>query len=114
MSTWMCAPRSRGSLASKYWQSGYHLPLLLTVEKRSPQGHSTSLLTRMSHVSFWPTRHLRQTASQDYFDMSHAAEIRHNVIMIEKTIGMTNRYLQLTTVMAAKERANAHAMPRMS
>jgi hypothetical protein len=29
-------------------------------------------------------------------------------------MGMIKRYLQLTTVMAAKERANAHAVPRMS
>jgi hypothetical protein len=28
-------------------------------------------------------------------------------------MGRINRYLQLTTVMAAKQRANAHAVPRM-
>jgi len=44
---------------------------------------------------------------------SHAAAVKHDVIAIEKTMGKTNRYLQLTTVMAAKHRANAHAVPRM-
>src|SRR5438552_3068547 len=29
-------------------------------------------------------------------------------------MGKTKRYFQLTTVMAAKQRANAHAVPRMS
>jgi hypothetical protein len=29
-------------------------------------------------------------------------------------MGMIKRYLQLTTVIAAKETANAHAVPRMS
>src|ERR1700722_5640359 len=45
---------------------------------------------------------------------SHAAAIKHTVITIEKTIGRIKRYLQLTTVMAAKQKANAHAVPRMS
>ena len=45
---------------------------------------------------------------------SHAAALKHNVITIEKAMGMIKRYLQLTTVMAAKQRANAHAVPRMS
>ena len=45
---------------------------------------------------------------------SHAAADKHNVIKIEKTIGNTKRYLQLTTVMAARQRANAHAAPRIS
>src|SRR5579864_5420978 len=52
-------------------------------------------------------------ASKTYFDESHAAEIKHIVITIEKTIGRIKRYRQLTTVIAAKERANAHAVPRM-
>jgi hypothetical protein len=45
---------------------------------------------------------------------SQAAAIKHTVITIEKTIGRIKRYLQLTTVMAAKQAANAHAVPRMS
>jgi len=45
---------------------------------------------------------------------SHAAAAKHKVITIEKTMGMIKRYLQLTNVMAAKQRANAHAVPRMS
>ena len=44
---------------------------------------------------------------------SHAAAIKHTVIPIEKTIGSIKRYLQLTTVMAAKQAENAHAVPRM-
>src|ERR1700676_4041537 len=45
---------------------------------------------------------------------SHAAAVKHNVITIEKAMGRINRYLQLTTVIAAKQRANAHAVPRRS
>jgi hypothetical protein len=45
---------------------------------------------------------------------SHAAAIKHAVITIEKTIGRIKRYVQLTSVMAAKQTANAHAVPRMS
>ncbi|HLY98117.1 MAG TPA: hypothetical protein VKT33_03525 [Candidatus Angelobacter sp.] len=41
-------------------------------------------------------------------------QVKQNVITIEKTMGRMKRYLQLTTVMAAKQRANAHAVPRMS
>jgi hypothetical protein len=48
------------------------------------------------------------------FAENHAAALKHNVISIEKAIGRIKRYLQLTTVMAAKQRANAHAVPRMS
>ncbi len=44
---------------------------------------------------------------------SHAAAVKHNVIAIEKAMGMIKRYLQLTTVMAAKHRANAHRVPRI-
>ena len=47
-------------------------------------------------------------------DESHAAAVKHTVIAIEKTIGRRKRYLQLTAVMAAKQRANAQAAPRMS
>ena len=45
---------------------------------------------------------------------SHAAAIKQTVITAEKTIGRIKRYLQLTTVMAAKQAANAHVVPRMS
>jgi hypothetical protein len=44
---------------------------------------------------------------------SHAAAVKHKVITSEKAMGMIKRYLQLTTVMAAKHRANAHAVPRI-
>ena len=50
----------------------------------------------------------------NYLAESHAAAVKHNVIKTEKAMGMIKRYLQLTIVMAAKERANAHAVPRMS
>ena len=48
------------------------------------------------------------------FAESHAAAVKHNVIKIEKVMGRIKRYLQLTIVIAAKQRANAHAVPRMS
>ena len=48
------------------------------------------------------------------FAESHAAAVKHTVITIEKTKGRIKRYLQLTTVMTAKQRANAHAVPRIS
>jgi hypothetical protein len=34
--------------------------------------------------------------------------------MIEKAMGRIKRYLQLTTVMAAKQRANAQVVPRIA
>jgi len=43
---------------------------------------------------------------------SHAAAVKHNVITIEKAMGKIKKYLQLKAVMAAKQTANAHAMPR--
>lgn len=48
------------------------------------------------------------------FAESHAAAAKQSVITIENAMGKMKRYLQLTTVMAAKQRANAHAVPRMS
>ena len=48
------------------------------------------------------------------FAESHAAPVKHNVITIEKAMGRINRYLQLTTVMAAKQRAKAHNVTRMT
>jgi hypothetical protein len=44
---------------------------------------------------------------------NHAAAIKQTVISIEKTIGRTKRYLQLTSMMAAKQTANAHAVLRI-
>jgi hypothetical protein len=48
------------------------------------------------------------------FAESHAAAVKHTVITIEKAIGRIKRYLQLTTVMAAKQRARAHTVTRMA
>src|SRR5450432_1137434 len=48
------------------------------------------------------------------FAESHAPAVKHTVITIEKTIGRIKRYLQLTTVMAAKQRARAHTATRMT
>jgi hypothetical protein len=45
---------------------------------------------------------------------SHAAAVKTNVVTIEKTIGIIKKYFQLKKVMAAKQRANVHAVPRMS
>src|SRR5437660_12426761 len=51
-------------------------------------------------------------ARRNYLDESQAAEIRHTVITIEKTIGTTKKYLQLKTATAAQPMASAQAMPR--
>jgi len=48
------------------------------------------------------------------FAESHAPAVKHNVITIEKAMGKTKRYLQLTTLMTAKQKANAQAVPRIS
>src|SRR5258707_7885144 len=48
------------------------------------------------------------------FAESHAAAVKHNVTTIEKMMGIIKKYFQLRTVMAAKQRAKAHAVPRMS
>jgi hypothetical protein len=45
---------------------------------------------------------------------SHAAAVKHNVIMLEKMMGRIKKYFQLNTVIPAKQRANAQAVPRMS
>ena len=47
------------------------------------------------------------------FPESHAAAVKQNVVAIEKTMGRIKKYFQLKTVMAAKQRANVHAVPRM-
>jgi hypothetical protein len=47
------------------------------------------------------------------FAESHAAAVKHAVITIEKTTGRIKRYLQLTTVMATKQRARADTVARM-
>ena len=48
------------------------------------------------------------------FPENHAAAVKHDVVTIEKTIGIIKKYFQLKTVMAAKQSANVHAVPRMS
>ena len=45
---------------------------------------------------------------------NHAAALRHTVITTEKTMGITKKYFQLNAVMATKDSANTHAVPRMS
>jgi hypothetical protein len=47
-------------------------------------------------------------------DESHAAAAKHTVMTLEKTIGMVKKYLQLMTVMAAKQNARVQAVPRMN
>jgi len=44
---------------------------------------------------------------------SHAAAIKHIVIMIEKTMGVVKAYFTLKAVTAAKQMASAHAVRRM-
>jgi hypothetical protein len=46
------------------------------------------------------------------FAESHAAAVKPNVTTTEKAMSRIKRYLQLTSVMAAKQRANAHTAPR--
>jgi len=41
---------------------------------------------------------------------SHAAAVKHNVITIEKAMGMIKRYLQLTIVMEPNDRAKAQSL----
>src|SRR5215813_7548653 len=53
----------------------------------------------------------QEGAAEGCFAESHAAVAKHNVIRSEKTIGIRNRYSQRIIVMAAKQRANAQAMP---
>ena len=48
------------------------------------------------------------------FAESQAPAVKQTVITIEKTMGRIKRYLQLTTVMAAKQRASAHTVTRMT
>ena len=46
-------------------------------------------------------------------DESHTAVVKQAAITSEKMMGSMSRYLQLTTVITAKQRANAHEAPRM-
>jgi len=56
----------------------------------------------------------RDGDAETCFPESHAAAVKHKVIAIDNTMGITKKYLKFKTVMAAKQRANAHAVPRMS
>src|SRR6266478_6697878 len=47
-----------------------------------------------------------------FFGESHAAAIKHMVIMVERTMGVVKAYFKLTAVTAAKQMASAHAMLR--
>ena len=58
--------------------------------------------------------HCRNEGMEGCFGDSHAAAVKHNVVTIEKAIGTIKKYFQLKTEMAAKQSANAHAVPRMS
>jgi len=46
------------------------------------------------------------------FAESHAAAVKHNVIRVEKTMGVVKAYLQLKAVTATKQMASAQAMLR--
>jgi hypothetical protein len=50
--------------------------------------------------------------AQVVFAESHAAAIKHTVIITEKTMGVVKAYLQLKAVTATKQMASAHAMLR--
>ena len=60
-----------------------------------------------------PLTYDRNVGLETCFAESHAAAVKHNVVTIEKTIGIIKKYFQLKTVMPAKQKANAHAVPRM-
>jgi hypothetical protein len=45
-----------------------------------------------------------------FFAESHAAAIKHIVIMVEKTMGVVKAYFKLKAVTAAKQMASAHAV----
>src|SRR6185437_3290656 len=57
-----------------------------------------------------PRHHLSQLRSG--FAVSHAARIKHAAIRNDKTSGIAKKYLQLSTVMATKHSAKAHATGR--
>ena len=65
------------------------------------------------NATWIPLTYYREVGMETFFAENHAAAVKHNIITIEKAIGMMKRYLQLRTVMAAKQRAKAHAVPRM-
>jgi hypothetical protein len=46
------------------------------------------------------------------FALSHAAAVKHNVIRVEKMMGVVKAYLQLKAVIATKQMASAHRMLR--
>jgi len=48
------------------------------------------------------------------FDENHAAKVKQNMITAERTMGRMKRYLELITVITAKQRANAETVLRMS
>ena len=54
-----------------------------------------------------------QRLQTGFFAESHAAAIKHIVIMVEKTMGAVKAYLKLKAVTAAKQIASAHAVRRM-
>ena len=54
-----------------------------------------------------------QRLQTGFFAESHAAAIKHIVIMVEKTMGVVKAYLKLKAVTAAKQMASAHAVRRM-
>src|SRR5258706_15087902 len=72
-----------------------------------------SVSKSQSKMSFCPTVVHRQGSPGSVRAESHAAAVKHNVTAIETMIGITKKYLQARTVMAAKQRANVHAVPRM-
>src|SRR4030095_7072553 len=62
----------------------------------------------------WPSRnHTPEELRMGLAD-SHAATVKHTVIRVENTIGRIKRYVQVTTVMAAKHSASAHTVVRMT
>ena len=75
-------------------------------KEKSHEAHRKHLLNLLTYD--------RNVGLETCFVESHAAAVKHNVVAIEKTMGITKKYFQLKNVMAAKQRANAHTVPRMS
>ena len=61
----------------------------------------------------WMRYSRNQPLQTGFFAESHAAAIKHIVIIVEKTMGVVKAYFKLKAVTAAKQMASAHAVRRM-
>jgi hypothetical protein len=76
---------------------------------------SADVEVRSVVVSFESSQiYYRKGGMETCFVESHAAAVKHNVVTVVRNLGRMKKYFQLKTVIPAKHRANAHAVPRMS